>query len=97
MYCSRAIVILKTIPDSSAYAFDSSVEELCGPDWLKTMFFCLFVFVFVFFVFLSELSLLFLVDMIAETFPIVTQSFDKNAAQLMIYRTTNRQKSTMAN
>ena len=70
MHCSRAIVMLKTILDSSAYASDSSVEELWGLDWLKTMFFlfvCLFVFVFVFF--LPELSLLFLVDMIAETFP----------------------------
>ena len=66
MHCSRAIVMLKTILDSSAYASDSSVEELWGRDWLKTMFFCLFVFVCFF---LPELSLLFLVDMIAETFP----------------------------
>ena len=69
MRSSRAIVMLKTILDSSAYASDSSVEELWGRDWLKTMFFCLFVcFCFRFF-FLPEFSLLFLVDMIAETFP----------------------------
>ena len=48
MHCSRAIVMLKTILDSSAYASDSSVEELWGRDWLKTMFFCLFVCLFVF-------------------------------------------------
>ena len=42
--------MLKTILDSSAYASDSSVEELWGRDWLKTMFFCLFVcFCFCFF------------------------------------------------
>ena len=69
MHCSRAIVMLKTILDSSAYASDSSVEELWGRDWLKTMFFCLFVCFCLFVFFLPELSLLFLVDMIAETFP----------------------------
>ena len=62
--------MFKTILDSSAYASDSSVEELWGRDWLKTMFFCLLVCLFVFVCFfLPELSLLFLVDMIAETFP----------------------------
>ena len=45
--------MLKTILDSSAYASDSSVEELWGRDWLKTMFFCLFVCLFVFVCFFS--------------------------------------------
>ena len=40
--------MFKTILDSSAYASDSSVEELWGRDWLKTMFFCLLVCLFVF-------------------------------------------------
>ena len=40
--------MLKTILDSSAYTSDSSVEELCGRDWLKTMFFLFVCFLFVF-------------------------------------------------
>ena len=50
-----SIVMLKTILDSSAYTSDSSVEELWGRDWIKTMFFfCLFFVCFCLFVFFAR-------------------------------------------